>query len=258
MLEYSLVLWLGACLGSFVNVAALRLPRDKSILWPPSSCPRCKKRIPFYDNVPVLGWLWLRGRCRSCSGKISWRYPAVELFSALLSLALWTRWRADPAWAACAIVAAGLLLAVALADWDTFIIPDELSVGLAALGLLCAPLNPYFAAASWPGAWLASLQGGLIGFALCWGVAEFGDRLFKKESMGGGDIKLLAGVGAWTGGLGAFDTLMLASLIGAVYGVALMSRGRLKRADPIPFGPFLSAAAVFTLFARLPLGFPFV
>lgn len=257
-METALVLWLGACLGSFVNVAALRLPRGRSLWWPPSSCARCGNRIPFYDNIPVLAWLWLRGRCRRCGRGISWRYPVVELAQALLALALWTRWRASPAWAACAIIASGLLLAVALADWDTFLIPDELSLGLAALGLLAAPLNPYFGAPSWPLACLASLQGGLIGFTLCWGVAAFGDRLFKKESMGGGDIKLLAGVGAWTGSLGAFDTLMLGSLMGAVYGVALMARGRLKRADPIPFGPFLSAAAVFTLFERLPLGFPFV
>lgn len=253
-----LVFWLGSCLGSFINVVVLRLPREQSIVSPGSRCPRCRKPIAFYDNIPILSWVLLRGRCRFCRGRISPRYPSVELAMALLSVLLWRRWHGEPAWAAAAVLAAGALLAVALIDWDTFLIPDELSLGLLVAGLLAAPLNPFFSGDGRPWALLQSLQGAAIGFGLCWATAAIGERLFKKEAMGGGDIKLLAAVGAWSGGLGAFDCLMVGSLLGSVYGVGLMARRRIRRSDPIPFGPFLSAAAVFNFFCRLPWGFPFV
>lgn len=257
-LQRTLALAFGACLGSFVNVVAYRLPREQSLVRPGSRCPKCKTAIAPYDNIPVIGWLLLRGRCRKCGKPISPRYPAVEAFTALLSLALWVRWESQPAWAAAAIAASCTLVAVTLIDWDTFLIHDELSLGLTAAGVLVAPLNPYFASAWWPTSMGKALLGAAIGFALCWGTAAAGEALFKKEAMGGGDVKLMAGIGAWTGGLGAFDALLVASFLGAIYGVGQIVTGRLKRSDPIPFGPFLSAAAVFNLFLRLPLGFPFV
>lgn len=254
----ALFFWVGAVLGSFLNVVAYRMPRGESIVFPGSRCPRCRKPIAFYDNIPVLSWLILRGRCRNCRRPISARYPAVEAFMAALSAGLWLRWSADPAWAAATVAAGAALVAVALIDWDTFLIPDELSLGLVGLGLLTAPLNPFFSAASWYGSVGRSFLGALIGFCLCWGIAAGGEWLFKKEAMGGGDVKLMAGIGACIGGVGAFDAMMVASFLGSIYGVSLMLRGTLKRSDPIPFGPFLSAAAVFSLFLRLPLGFPFV
>jgi leader peptidase (prepilin peptidase)/N-methyltransferase len=254
-----LAFWLGACLGSFVNVLIHRLPNDESIVWPPSRCPRCRKGIAFYDNVPLLSWLLLAGRCRRCHGAISPRYPLVELAVACLALGLWRRWGAEsPAWAALAAVAAGALVAVALIDWDTFLIPDELSLGLLVLGLCAAPLNPCFGDVPAWKSFFYALRGGAAGFALCYATAWFGERLFGREAMGGGDIKLLAAVGAWSGALGAFNCLMLGSLVGSIYGVALLARGGAKRSDPIPFGPFLSAGAVFGLFVRLPPGFPFL
>jgi leader peptidase (prepilin peptidase) / N-methyltransferase len=250
----------GACLGSFVNVLIHRLPREESIVWPSSRCPRCRKAIAFYDNVPILSWLWLRARCRRCKGRISARYPLVEAVVAALALLLWRRWAGagQPFWPPIAALAAGALVAVTIIDWDTFLIPDELSLGLLALGLACAPLNPLFAGAPWWQAYLWAARGAAAGFALCYGTAAAGEALFGKEAMGGGDIKLLAAVGAWSGVLGAFDCLMIGSLLGSAYGVALIARGRLKRADPIPFGPFLSAGAIVNLFVVFPLGFPFV
>lgn len=253
-----LAFWLGSVLGSFANVVVYRLPKDESVVWPPSRCPRCKTRIKFYDNIPVLSWLLLRGRCRSCKGRFSVRYPAMELGMALLALALWRRWSAEPVWAALAVMAACAFVAVAVIDWDTFLIPDELSLGLLAAGLVVAPLNPLFAGHPAWMAWLLALRGAAAGFAICYGVAAAGEKLFGKEAMGGGDIKLLAAVGAWFGGVGAFDCLMLGSFAGSIYGVCLMARGAVKRSDPIPFGPFLSAGALFNFFYLLPLGFPFV
>ncbi|OGS00667.1 MAG: hypothetical protein A2V88_07225 [Elusimicrobia bacterium RBG_16_66_12] len=148
---------------------------------------------------------------------------------------------------------------MALIDWDTFLIPDELSLGLALTGIVFSPINPYLdAGGRW---WLSALwsaRGALAGLAMGWGLAVVGEFVFKKEALGGGDVKLLAGVGAWTGMLGAFDCLMIGSLLGSVYGVWLLASGRAKRADPIPFGPFLSCGAVFNFFFLLPLGWPLI
>lgn len=249
----------GACLGSFANVLIHRLPREESVVWPGSRCPKCRKAIAAYDNVPVLSWLVLRGRCRSCRAPISARYPAVEAVVAALSLLLWRRWMTlGPAWPALAAVAAAALVAVTLIDWDTFLIHDELSLGLLALGLIVAPLNPYFSGGPAWLSWLWAARGAALGFGLCYATAVLGEKAFGKEAMGGGDIKLMAAIGAWSGAVGAFDCLMVGSLLGCLYSVPQVLAGRLKRADPIPFGPFLSAGAVLNLFYVLPLGFPFV
>jgi leader peptidase (prepilin peptidase) / N-methyltransferase len=255
----AIALWLGGCLGSFANVLIYRLPKDESIVTPRSRCPKCKKMIAAYDNIPVLSWIVLRGRCRHCRVKISARYPVIEAVMAALGLALWRRWNAvDPVWAGLTIVAACMLLAITMIDWDTFLIPDELSLGLLALGLATAPLNPLFRGPNVALAYAWSLWGGLAGFALCYGIAAAGEKIFGQEAMGGGDIKLLAAVGAWSGAVGAFDCLMIGSLLGSFYGLGLMLRGKVKRSDPIPFGPFLSVGAVVNLFVILPLGFPFL
>jgi leader peptidase (prepilin peptidase) / N-methyltransferase len=251
-------LWigLGLVVGSFINVVIHRLPRGRSVVSPRSRCPGCKKMIAWYDNIPVLSFALLRARCRACRTGISWRYPAVELLVAALAWSIQWRWPDRPFWALAAALAAAALVAVAFIDWDTFLIPDRLSLGLLATGLAAAPLNPLF-----PGTagskLLASFLGALAGFLICWGVAAFGEKVFKKEAMGGGDIKLLAAVGAWSGALGAFDCLILASFAGSAYGAGLMLRGRIGRAEPIPFGPFLAAGAVFNFFHILPFGFPF-
>lgn len=256
-MESFLVFWFGACLGSFINVLAYRLPRSESVVKPRSRCPSCSKTISFYDNVPVVSWLWLGGRCRRCRWPIPARYPAVEAVMSVLALALWRRWPESPAWSLAAILAAGVFLTVTLIDWDTFLIPDELSLGLLAAGLLLAPLNPLVSGSVWFYSFFYSLLGAAVGLGLCWGTAVFGEKIFKKEAMGGGDIKLMAGIGAWTGSLGAFDCIITASLLGSIYGISLMARGKLTRSDPIPFGPFLSAGAVFNFFYLLPFGFPF-
>ncbi len=248
----------GAVYGSFLNVVVHRLPREESLARPRSRCPRCLAPIAWHDNVPILSWLALGGRCRRCRVLISVRYPLVEAAAGVLAAALQWRWPQSPAWGGAAALAAGALLAVALIDWDTFLIPDELSLGLLAAGLLAAPLNPYLAGHGWGPALWFSARGALTGLAMTWGTAALGEFLLKKEALGGGDIKLLAAVGAWTGATGAFDCMMIGSLLGSIYGVFLLASGRARRADPIPFGPFLAAAAVFNLFRLLPMGWPFL
>ncbi len=250
----------GSLYGSFLNVVIWRLPREESVVTPRSRCPRCGKPIAWRDNLPVLSWILLRGRGRCCRKPISVRYPFVEAAAALLAGGLWLKWGETPVFAGASIAACGVLLAVALIDWDTFLIPDELSIGLALVGLLFSPLNPYFDAGPFGGWWQApwwSMRGALLGFGLGWAVAAGGEAMFKKEAFGGGDVKLLAGIGAWTGVTGAFDALMLGSLLGSVYGLWLLRAGKARRSDAIPFGPFLAAGGVFNFFQLLPLGWPF-
>jgi leader peptidase (prepilin peptidase)/N-methyltransferase len=258
-----LVFWLGAVFGSFLNVVAYRVPKGRSVVGGRSHCPHCRALIAAYDNIPILSWFYLGGKCRKCRKPFSFRYPAVELVTACLALALWIRWDGVLPWAVLAVLAAGDLVAVTLIDWDTFLIPDGLSLGLLAAGLAVSPFNPLLAGGEHPwSATLVSFRGAVTGFVLCWLVAEGGARIFGKEAMGGGDIKLLAAVGAWSGALGAFDCLMVGSMLGSVYGIALMSTGKLKRSDPIPFGPFLSAGAQRgrdpELFLRPAAGLPFL
>jgi len=249
----------GSIFGSFLNVVIHRLPREESLVRPRSRCPRCSKPIAWYDNIPILSWLALGGRCRHCRKLISPRYPLVEAAMGSLAAGLHLRWGSLPFWVAAAALACGALLAVALIDWDTFIIPDELSLGLVVVGLLLSAINPYFETdGRW---WLSALwsgRGALVGLAMGWGLAAAGEFVFKKEALGGGDVKLLAGVGAWTGMLGAFDCLMIGSFLGSIYGVWLLASGRAKRADPIPFGPFLACGAIFNFFRLLPLGWPLI
>ncbi|MDE2143724.1 MAG: prepilin peptidase [Elusimicrobia bacterium] len=255
-METAIALLYGCVYGSFLNVVVHRLPREESLVKPRSRCPRCRKPIAWFDNLPILSWVILRGRCRHCHKPISARYPAVEAATGLLAAALQRRWPDERVWLAGAILACGALLAVALIDWETFLIPDELSLGLAAAGLLFSPVNPCFSGGAWWTALRGSLIGALAGFAMAWAIAAIGEAMLKKEALGGGDVKLLAGVGAWTGALGAFNCLMLGSFAGSIYGIRLLLAGKAKRSDPIPFGPFLAAAAAFNFFVLLPLGWP--
>ncbi|UPT75230.1 MAG: prepilin peptidase [Elusimicrobiota bacterium] len=259
-IEAAVAALFGSLYGSFLNVVIHRLPREESVVSPRSRCPHCGKPIAAKDNLPVVSWLLLRGRGRCCRKPISARYPAVEAAMALLAGGLFARWPGDPVFAAGAALACGALLALALIDWDTFLIPDELSGGLVLSGLLFCFVNPYLAAPGapwWEPLWF-SVRGAGLGFLLGWGVAVGGEALFGQDAFGGGDVKLLAGIGAWTGGTGAFDALMIGSTLGSVYGVWLLKARRAKRTDPIPFGPFLAAAAAFGFFKLLPFGWPFV
>ena len=249
----------GAMYGSFLNVVVHRLPKDQSLIRPRSRCPSCGKPIAWYDNVPVLSWLLLRGRCRACRKSFSVRYPLVEALMGVLSVVAWRHWGHRPGYALAVTLALGALLALSLIDWETFLIPDELSVGLLVLGLLAAPVNPWLEtmpAAPWWKSMLLASRGAALGLALGWALAEGGELLFRKEALGGGDVKLLAAVGAWGGLTGAWDCLMIGAFLGTLYAASLLLRGKVKRGDPIPFGPFLAAGAALNLFWLAPFGWP--
>jgi leader peptidase (prepilin peptidase)/N-methyltransferase len=230
----------GALVGSFLNVCIHRLPSDESIVFPGSHCPQCGTPIRPYDNIPIASYLVLRGRCRRCHARISPRYPIVELLGGLAALgAAATLGVTAHALLAFAFLCA--LIVITFIDLDHQIIPDAVSlpgigVGLAAAIILGSP------------SWTASLAGILLGGGLLWGVAEGYYRLTGREGMGGGDIKLLAMIGAFLGWQAVPVTLLIASLSGTVIGVGLMLLRRGDRRTAIPFGPFLAVGACCALF----------
>lgn len=226
-------LW-GAVVGSFLNVCIARLPAGESVVRPRSRCPACGRPIPWFENLPVVSFLSLRGRCRGCGERISWRYPAVEI----ASLVIWAGMALlyGPTWRALSgAILFSLLLAIAVTDARHYLIPDELSLGGLAAGLALAPLpgGPTLSAA---------LVGAAGGFLVIYGVAWLGERIFKKEAMGGGDIKMMAMVGAFLGPVGALLTIFVGALTGSViFGPISLKTGKL-----VPFGVFLALGAAVT------------
>lgn len=226
---------LGALLGSFLNVCVHRWPLDQSVVAPRSRCPGCERPIAWYDNVPVLSWLILRGRCRGCGEAISVQYPLVELATALLWGAAFARYGLSVE-ALSAAVFLTLLLGIALTDARHYIIPDQFSLGGLVLGVGLAAL---------PGGMplVSAVLGAAVGFALLWGVAVVGEWAFKKPAMGGGDIKMLAMIGAFLGVPGVLLTLFLGAVLGAfVFGPISWKTGKL-----VPFGIFLALGAAVAL-----------
>lgn len=234
-------LLLGLVVGSFANVCVHRLPRGESVVSPPSRCPSCGTRIEARDNLPVLGWLLLRGRCRSCRAPISWRYPAVELANGLLWLALATKGgpRAST-FVAMALVSA--LLVLSLIDLDHQLLPDRITLpgvaaGIAASFLPGWPVSPREAVLSAGGGWLA--------FAA---VAKAYEKTRGVEGLGQGDWKMAAMLGAFLGWQGMLLTVLLASVAGTLVGVgAIALRGRDLR-FALPLGTFLGVAGIVVVF----------
>jgi len=229
---------LGLIFGSFLNVVIARLPRGESILSPPSSCPRCKTRIRPWDNIPVLSFLLLRGRCRSCRKPISWRYPVVELTAGILLWQLAERVH-DPATLVPQAAFLLALVAVAWIDLDTRTIPDAVTIPGVGVGLAASLFGP-------PGLAAALLGAAAGGFSL-WLVGYAYERATGVPGMGGGDVKLAAMMGAFLGAGGVFGAIFLASLAGSIFGVLLIARGKGDKRSAIPFGTFLAPSAVALL-----------
>ncbi len=235
----------GSFIGSFLNVCIFRLPREESIVFPGSHCPQCNHPIRFYDNIPVFSYLLLRGRCRFCHQPISIQYPLVEGTTAFFSLILFIKYGIT--WSYLfffAFVAA--LIVITVIDLYHQIIPDVISLPGMGIGLLASLVLPHIS-------FLNSLAGLLLGGGSLFLVATVYQRLFKREGLGGGDVKLLGMIGAFLGWKAVILTILFGSLIGAIVGVTLMiSKGEDSK-YAIPFGPFLSLGAVIALFYGEPL-----
>ena len=244
-MEKIIVFIFGTIVGSFLNVCIYRLPKGESIVSPGSHCPKCNKPIFWYDNVPVLSYLCLSGRCRACKTPINPGYIIVEVITAFLAVALFAAFGLSPKFAACSLLSAGLIVAT-FVDLEICEIPDEISLGGLAAGLIFASIFPgVLGEALWYKALIASALGALAGGGSIYLMGFFGEIVFKKEAMGGGDVKLMAMIGAFLGWKLALLTFFLAPLFGSVVGLILKYKdGR----DIIPYGPFLSLAAISSIF----------
>ena len=236
--EVTAAIFFGAIIGSFLNVCIHRLPLRESLLWPRSRCPQCAKTIAWYDNFPVFSYFWLRGRCRACRRHISWRYPLVEALNATgYGLIIWRF-----GFSASALVYLLLwssLIVISFIDLDHMIIPDRITLPGIGLGLVAGTLLlPQ---------WWDSVVGLLVGGGILYFMAWISPYLFGKEGMGGGDIKLLAMIGAFLGWKPAILTIFFGGLLGAVVGVTLMAVRVITREAYLPFGPFLSLGAVVVI-----------
>jgi leader peptidase (prepilin peptidase) / N-methyltransferase len=264
-LEALPVALLGLFIGSFLNVVIHRLPKILEAQWaaecqqlthpdqelpeqarfnlmvPRSRCPHCGHQIRWYENIPLLSYAVLGGKCSSCKAKISMRYPAVELLTGVLFAYCATRWGLSwqtAAW--CAFCAA--LVALAFIDWDTTLLPDDITLPLVWLGLIVAALR-----------WntevtlLNSVWGAVAGYLSLWSVYWLFKIVTGKEGMGYGDFKLFAALGAWFGWQALIPMILLASGIGAVVGIAMKLNSALREGGYVPFGPFLAGAGIVAL-----------
>lgn len=263
MPELPLAAWIalagvfGLLIGSFLNVVILRVPTRMAAAWQrearellqlepddaplppgivrePSHCPHCRHRLSALDNIPLLSWIMLRGRCRYCGTRISVQYPLVELLCGVLSAIV--VWKFGPTWAAAgALALTWTLIACAGIDVRTQLLPDQLTLPLLWLGLILASV-PLFVDAP------AAILGAAIGYLSLWAVYWLFKLLTGKEGMGYGDFKLLAALGAWMGPLALLPVILLSSLIGTLVGGGMILARRHQAQIPIPFGPFLAAA----------------
>lgn len=224
----------GLLLGSFLNVCALRWPQDQSVVAPRSSCPGCGSPIAWYDNVPVLSWLVLRGKCRKCDARVSVQYPLVELAVGLIWAGMVFGFGPVPEAVRGALFLT-ILLGIALTDARFYIIPDQFSIGGTVLGVGLSFLPDGVT-------WQQSLMGAATGFFLLWGVAVLGKMAFKKDAMGGGDIKMMAMIGAFLGVWGVLLTVFLGALLGSV----IFGPISWKTKKLVPFGIFLSVGGAVT------------
>lgn len=235
-----LSLLIGLCIGSFLNVCIHRLPKGESVIRPASRCTACGLSIRWYDNIPVLSFLLLGGRCRGCGGRISWRYPAVEALTGVLFLLIMLRFGLGVRSIFLLIFICGLVV-VTFIDLDHEIIPHAVTLPGIPLGLIASFItrdpSPRDAAA-----------GALVGAGLVYLVAVYAEVAFQRESMGGGDINLLAMIGAFLGWRQVLLSFFLAVGAGACLSLLLIASGVLSRKDRIPFGPFLALGAVVALF----------
>lgn len=227
---------LGLMVGSYLNVVIHRLPRGQSTVWSRSGCPFCGSLIPWWDNVPVASFLWLRGRCRQCHSPIRWRYPAVELSTALLFAGSFSSF--GPRWPWLLAAAFGcILLVLSLIDLEHLILPDRITLPGTAVGLAVSPWLP------WGGRFLDHLAGSILGAGLLLALYGAWFLLRRTEGLGLGDVKMMAMIGAWTGWPLVLVAFFVGAILASVMAVAGLATGRLRLYNKVAFGPFLALGA---------------
>ena len=258
---------LGACVASFLNVCIWRLPREESVVHPGSHCPNCNAPIRWYQNIPIVSWCCLRGRCANCHKPISPRYVIVELLGGVLFLLVYLQWAmpailgrlpvlglvpiVDPALMPVEALAVTGLILGSFIDLDHFYLPDRVTIGGMVLGVPLSFLVPEMQGQEDRLLALYWSLGGMAGaFLFLWAVGAIFSKLFRKEALGFGDVKLIGAVGAFFGPWAALFTVILSSVVGSVAGVALMARGRAKLGGftAVPYGPFLAIGALVWMY----------
>jgi leader peptidase (prepilin peptidase)/N-methyltransferase len=236
----------GLLIGSFLNVVIARLPERKSLVRPGSRCPKCGYVLRWYDNIPVLSYLVLLGKCRSCRAPITLRYPIVELLTGLLFIAVKIRFGLSVLLLVRDLPFVAILLAITFIDLETRLIPDPLSLGGLVLGLATSVFTPGLGIA-------LSLGGAALGFGLFYAIAWYYQWRTGRAGMGGGDIKFLAMIGAFLGPLGVLTTIFVSSVLGTVLGLTYAWLNRKRNGGEgslmkvaLPYGPFLVVGALYT------------
>ncbi|MBF0383589.1 MAG: prepilin peptidase [Magnetococcales bacterium] len=234
----------GGIWGSFLNVCIYRIPAGQSIVYPPSRCPGCEKSIAWYDNIPILSWLYLKGKCRNCKTSISPQYPIIEALSAIMTLHVVTVFGFS--WEALALICLGYSFIVMMViDLYHYILPDVITLPGIIIGLLLAWLPQVGDPIA---TFNDSIMGVVVGGGGLWLFAWIFEKVTGKVGMGFGDVKLLAMVGAWLGWQALGFTIFFAALLGSIIGIAWITLLGRDRAKPIPFGPYLVLAAWIYIF----------
>jgi leader peptidase (prepilin peptidase)/N-methyltransferase len=211
-----------------------------NLLHPHSHCPQCQAKVPAWTNIPILGYFLIRGKCVKCKQPVSLRYPLIELLTGILFMAVGLV-LSEPWSILGGLIFVSVMLCLIMIDFDTFLLPDELTLALLWLGLL---FNLH---GSISGALHNSVIGAVVGYGFLWGIYWVFKLITHKEGMGYGDFKLLAALGAWLGWQNLVSVLLISSCLGIIYALFLRLSGRLAKGNPIPFGPFLGGAGIITL-----------
>ena len=247
--------WLGACIASFLNVVIWRAPRGESIVSPPSHCPKCNSPIKWYQNIPILSWLALRGKCANCKAPISPRYIFVEALGGVLFLAAFLhmlKFGLPLHFLVVYWIWIALMIVGSFIDFDHQLLPDFVTVGGMALGLVANAYESFFfwGKIYWENFLLYCVGGLAFGFGLLWLVRWLGSKAFKREAMGMGDVFLMGAVGALFGPIAVIVTLILSSVFGSIVGVVLilLSKTKLGGFTPIPYGPYICMGCLAWMF----------
>ena len=246
---------LGACIASFLNVVIWRVPRGESIVSPPSHCPNCNAPIRWWQNIPILSWLALRGKCANCRAAISPRYILIELLGGVLFLAAFLhmlKFGLPPHFLVVYWIWIALMIVGSFIDFDHQLLPDFVTVGGMALGLVANAYDSFFfwGKIYWENYLLYCVGGLAVGFGLLWLVRWLGSKAFKREAMGMGDVFLMGAVGALFGPVAVLFTLILSSVFGSVVGVGmiLLSKAKLGKFVAIPYGPYICLGCLAWMF----------
>jgi len=234
---YILIFVLGACWGSFLGLLSYRLPRNISIIKPSSFCEGCNNPIKIIHNIPIIGYFIAKGKCSTCGSKISIRYPILEFITGVFFLIIYQYIFVDYPTLIRAVIIITAILPSILIDMDYRIIPDSLSIGMIVSGLILSFFDPMFF-------WLDSLSGIIVGGGVLYVIAEVYYRLTGTDGLGGGDIKLMAGIGALMGWYPVVYIMFLSSLTGSLFGLVLIVFFKKDRKTAIAFGPFIGACAI--------------